>query len=70
MNASARGVDLTAADLIRHLDAAGIRHAAVLAAAPDLDIQVARDTGEAFRALPLTEAEFQVIAGNIAPYLR
>ena len=24
----------------------------------------------AFRALPLTEAEFQVIASNIAPYLR
>jgi predicted TIM-barrel fold metal-dependent hydrolase len=29
-----------------------------------------RAAWEAFRRLPLTEAEFRVIAGNVAPYVR
>lgn len=68
--ASAKTTPERAEMIVRRIRQLGVERILYGSDAPASDDALPRARWAAFRALPLTEAEFQVIAANVAPYLR
>lgn len=68
-SATARTTPERAAMIVRRIRQLGLQRVLFGSDAPT-PANLPRDTWAAFRALPLTEVEFQTFATNIAPYLR
>lgn len=59
-----------AAQLVKHIRQVGVQRIVYGSDAASTESQRPKEAWEAFRKLPLTDAEFAAIASNVAPYLR